>query len=881
MDAEDNHLTSQHRPPVLFQSHEQDQVAHGHHEFNDHMSSPLHPLSYGPGDEALNRYRPDFDHDDEFFGCRGALEEEPAAHVHSQSCRDSCPVQDIYTETSYSPFGKGARTNLYGLAVVKELENVSPPPPSQLPSSHPVLCPQMPNTDTFNTPVTPGTNFKKDPSKGSNIFTSEGVMAYSQLPARYVLIAAGGAIKCFMGLQETFEFTLGATAIGNNSNAGSGTESTTGARAGSENGQGSATANTNSSMLSNQEIVSLDAFERKDARGCQLVVVVSIARGEDPTLFELRFYGANTFGSSIRELLLRLPTTTDIQSIPLSWAPTKIIHSPAEVDPFEMAVLVAGSDSCVHYFVQIPSQSELSIFEERSVESDISIFASFPYCEYCVLSLVIKDYSTCRVVAAGTQNGTLNVSIIPRDPKTLKLDRANANNHTVVLFAPITTLTFFSSRVQPEGRKWTSQENEEDQSRQRAEASGDPHILEESDKKYMTDISEEGIHLLVTCAIEQAWVYSNINKYGLSQRSDLAECSHHDSILTAYIMDSDWDGRNELMIGTYGRQLMVFKELPSSHAPFPPTANSEHLNYSHYLHSQNQDYTLQQHPSNLPNLSHLYYPSHLPHLEAPASSPSVAPNSPIPQWSMTWNRRFATPVYGISSADLNDDGLEELVITTLDGVSIFLPDPQTAKRRLAQAVNRMKEIEEMRLTLERLRKSNGQLWEKHREKQKREEERELKERFEKEEAEQLKRGEKEPKEGEEEENEEEKEMEGEVGRAEAEAKLDLEGKGATNALAEEGLESVEAPEVEGLLQSIETRKETNDLVVGIDRTESGQQDGEKMLKDIASTTEQSVPEEAGLDDTGLVGEANNNREDVAANLSPDARKDQNDEAALK
>ncbi|KAF9356116.1 hypothetical protein BGX26_005701 [Mortierella sp. AD094] len=737
MDADKSHSTSQHRPPVLFQSDENDQVLHGHsHEHNDHLSSPLHPLSYGPGDETLSRHKLDFDHDD-LLEYRGVLEEDPPAHVHSQACRDSCPVQDIYTETSYSRFGRGARTNLYGLAVIKELENASPPPPSALSISS-LQGPRYSNSDTFVSPDAPDLTGDNKPSKGSNIFTSDGSMAYSHLPARYVLVAAGGAIKCFMGLQESFEFTLGAIATGSGSNAGTGTNSSAGSGnesgtgagigSGSENGQGAANA---TSPMSNQEIVSMDAFERKDQRGCQLVVVASIARGEDPTHFELRFYGANTFGNSIRELLLGLPTTKDIQSIPLSWAPTKIIHSPMEVDPFEMAVLVAGSDSCVHYFVQEPSLTEVRTFGERSVELDISIFASFPYCEYCVLSLVIKDYLTCRVVAAGTQNGTLNVSIIPRDLKTQKLNRANAINHTVVLFAPITTLTVFTSRVLPERPKRMNCEQQEGgEDRQSTEAISAVDPFEEVDDRdtentnIVDEASEEGIHLLVTCAIEQAWVYSNINKHGLGQRSDLAECSYHDSILTAYIMDSDWDGRNELMIGTYGRQLMVFKELPTGQAPFPPNASSnisENFQYSHHLHPQDQDYTPQQQ-------HHPYHPSHLSHLTA--SDPS-----PIPQWSMTWNRRFASPVYGISSADLNDDGLEELVITTLNGVSIFLPDPATAKRRLAQAVGRMREIEEMRLTLEKLRKSNEQLWEKHKEKQKREkeEENEMKERLGKEE----------------------------------------------------------------------------------------------------------------------------------------------------
>lgn len=111
------------------------------------------------------------------------------------------------------------------------------------------------------------------------------------------------------------------------------------------------------------------------------------------------------------------------------------------------------------------------------------------------------------------------------------------------------------------------------------------------------------------------------------------------------------------------------------------------------------------------------------------SSPSAIGDSgngaPLtPQWGMTWNRRFASPVYGISSADLNDDGLEELIITTINGVSFFLPDPRTAKRRLAQAVERMREIKEMREILEQLRRDNRKLVEDRRVKEEKEREEE-------------------------------------------------------------------------------------------------------------------------------------------------------------
>ena len=67
------------------------------------------------------------------------------------------------------------------------------------------------------------------------------------------MVAAGGSIKCILGLQESFEFAV------------TGLDKTSGTSARSATG-------------GNLEIVSMDAFARKDGRGCQLVVLVSIAK---------------------------------------------------------------------------------------------------------------------------------------------------------------------------------------------------------------------------------------------------------------------------------------------------------------------------------------------------------------------------------------------------------------------------------------------------------------------------------------------------------------------------------------------------------------------------------------------------------------------------
>lgn len=127
-------MASSHRPPVLFQSddddhhhhHHQhhDNSDHSHHAFGDaHTADPRSPgllghqhndLLHGQGSTHTHPHTDGRGHSQE-RGHEHLYDElenldDPPPHVHSQVCLDSCPVQDIYTETSFSRFSKGART---------------------------------------------------------------------------------------------------------------------------------------------------------------------------------------------------------------------------------------------------------------------------------------------------------------------------------------------------------------------------------------------------------------------------------------------------------------------------------------------------------------------------------------------------------------------------------------------------------------------------------------------------------------------------------------------------------------------------------------------------------------------------------------------------
>ncbi|KAI8370824.1 kaptin-like protein [Choanephora cucurbitarum] len=136
---------------------------------------------------------------------------------------------------------------------------------------------------------------------------------------------------------------------------------------------------------------------------------------------------------------------------------------------------------------------------------------------------------------------------------------------------------------------------------------------------------EDDLHLVVTCAIEQAIVYQSIKKEGLEKSKTLPLSGNFDSVLCSHVMDVDWDGEKEILIGTYGRQVLIYKQGKEKHDDLVTI----HIRLPFLIVAGTQAYTV------------------------------------------LWKRQLAYPIYRMTHLDLNRDGLDELIISTMYGVHIF------------------------------------------------------------------------------------------------------------------------------------------------------------------------------------------------------------------
>ncbi|OZJ01470.1 hypothetical protein BZG36_05390, partial [Bifiguratus adelaidae] len=251
-----------------------------------------------------------------------------------------------------------------------------------------------------------------------------------------------------------------------------------------------------------------------------------------------------------------------IHHLHIPYAPMQIWTSSITRDNIEdVGILVSGRDGRVHLYYLASNG-----IRELDAGDHFPIFGHLAEHKESVLCIARKQYEGNDLIAIGTNSGNIHLALY-REGNELWSEEHK-------LFSPISSMTFFQTTTRRDAKA--------------------PLIAP---------------NLLVTCAVEQAIVFHAVNTNAFSQHLTLPESERHDSVLTAHIMDVDWDGDQEILLGTYGRQVLIYKRA-STQQP-------------------------------------LYY--------------------------ILWQRSFAYPIYGIISLDLNLDGLDELVVVTMYGIHILQP----------------------------------------------------------------------------------------------------------------------------------------------------------------------------------------------------------------
>lgn len=139
-----------------------------------------------------------------------------------------------------------------------------------------------------------------------------------------------------------------------------------------------------------------------------------------------------------------------------------------------------------------------------------------------------------------------------------------------------------------------------------------------------------------------------------------------DSVLSSGALDLNMDGRNEVLLGTYSSQMLVFQE--TFDGVTDPAA----------------DHT------------------------ADEGASSASATDYMEGYALAARKQFAFPVYSMVGVDLHGSGLDELVVTTQHSVSILSWEVESAVDVLTNKLECVEEIRQLEIALHRMKQQQQQ-----------------------------------------------------------------------------------------------------------------------------------------------------------------------------
>ncbi|XP_030400365.1 KICSTOR complex protein kaptin isoform X2 [Gopherus evgoodei] len=327
------------------------------------------------------------------------------------------------------------------------------------------------------------------------------------------------------------------------------------------------------------EIVSIDSFSKSPPKRGLVVGITFIKDSGDKASPFLNIYCDYEPGSeynldSIAQSCLNLE---------LQFTPFQLYHAEVDVgDQPETVFLLSGNDPCIHLYKE---NKGLHQFEEQPVQN---LFPELQELPSNVLWLDVCNIpgSGRRLTAFGCQSGYVRVAQVEQARREI------LQSWSIQQDGPISKVLVFRL----------------------------PSC--ESDPAQNGNGGDQGYSVLVTSTIELSVVYRNVLTHGLADQLTLPASDQHDSVLCALVTDVDFDGAPEILLGTYGQELLCYKYWSSG---------------------------------------------------ATGAGAAEAEGSSLPagEFQLLWKRSFPSPLLSMEYADLTCDGLCELAVVCLKGLHVL------------------------------------------------------------------------------------------------------------------------------------------------------------------------------------------------------------------
>eukprot|EP01134_Creolimax_fragrantissima_P003498 CFRG3498T1 len=206
----------------------------------------------------------------------------------------------------------------------------------------------------------------------------------------------------------------------------------------------------------------------------------------------------------------------EVQEIPLSYKPFYVFHT-RTIEGGHL-LLLSGNDHSVHTYARQDMNQE---FTERVTSS---LFPELTMLRSTALTIDIRylPHTTQRIVVAGCRSGYLKLSVFNYTTSEIELEEH------VYLDGPVTACWLFV------------------------------------DKPTSNNEIDTVINLLVTCAVEAAFVYRDVIEYGLEDGLHLPGSSDVDSVMCCMVNNLSYSHTNSILLGTFGNKLLRYSVDPST-----------------------------------------------------------------------------------------------------------------------------------------------------------------------------------------------------------------------------------------------------------------------------------------------------------------------------
>ncbi|CAI9733716.1 Hypothetical predicted protein [Octopus vulgaris] len=414
------------------------------------------------------------------------------------------------------------------------------------------------------------------------------------------------------------------------------------------------------------ELVAIDAF-RKVFHDDELIIGIAFLKLEENENKTCQFL--NIYSSWEKELDIK-PNSDQVtpicQYLKLEFIPYQLTHTQLITkNSKETVFLLSGNDKKVHLY-----REDVSLEHSFMEVSVVEYFPEFQTITSCILwiNIVYVDKNKQRITARGHQNGEIIVFLV--EP----LSKVILKQFSICHDGPITRVLLFTSESKV----------------------AVPACLEHLGLESNTECDVSDYHLLVVSAVEHSVVYKNVLNKEFSDQLLLPDSNKSDCVMCACAVDIDFDGQNELLLGTYGQELLAYKfQTIAPQEPASPidnfdelqTMNSRRKAYSFSVSSKKMykyttgdltstPKTVYKDDSSMPDNWNIN--SYSPEVDIISdmfnTRPSFSKGQPQAGYQLLWHRSFASPVVAVEHADVMGDGMDDLIVLTLKGLHILQPN---------------------------------------------------------------------------------------------------------------------------------------------------------------------------------------------------------------